>query len=50
VSCTSGGEGTHPFHSAVLTPRLVEEFQQRNRWERENPRAAFRDEGGMARG
>ena len=40
----------HPFHSAVLTPRLVEEFQQRNRREREDPRAVFGEEAGWRGG
>jgi hypothetical protein len=31
----------HPFHSAVLTPRLVEEFQQRNRRKREEPQRCY---------
>ena len=39
-----------PFHSAVLTPRLLEEFQQRNRREREEPPRRLSGKSRLARG
>ena len=48
VSCTTGGKGVHPSHSAVLTLRVVEGFQQHNWCEREGPLPRSLGEGDEA--